>query len=119
MLLSLAEWQREIQIGAACLVIALGVYLLINRAIPGFWRGSAIAAGAVVVPRGDGPWGGLDAGADLSRHLPDGGDRCRPRGGRHLISGNVGIAVLVALAHTLAMTLSGGAIAGASTIGWA
>jgi hypothetical protein len=35
-LLFLAEWQREIQIGAACLVIALGVYLLINRRHPRF-----------------------------------------------------------------------------------
>jgi ABC-type nickel/cobalt efflux system permease component RcnA len=30
-LLVLADWQREIQIAAACLVIALGIYLLINR----------------------------------------------------------------------------------------
>jgi hypothetical protein len=35
-LLFLAEWQREIQIGAACLVIALGLYLLINRRHPRF-----------------------------------------------------------------------------------
>lgn len=35
-LLFLAEWQREIQIAAALLVIALGVYLLINRRHPRF-----------------------------------------------------------------------------------
>ena len=35
-LLVLVEWQREIQIAAACLVIALGVYLLINRRHPRF-----------------------------------------------------------------------------------
>ena len=35
-LMFLVEWQREIQIGAACLVIALGVYLLINRRHPRF-----------------------------------------------------------------------------------
>jgi selenium-binding protein 1 len=43
---------------------------------------AALAAGALVLPRGDGPWRGADAGADLPRHLPDGGDRCRPRGRR-------------------------------------
>ena len=35
-LMMLATWQTEIQIGAACLVIALGVYLLINRRHPRF-----------------------------------------------------------------------------------
>ena len=35
-LLFLAQWQREIQIAAACLVIGLGVYLLLNRRHPRF-----------------------------------------------------------------------------------
>jgi len=35
-LMALAAWQREIQIGAACLVIGLGLYLLINRRHPRF-----------------------------------------------------------------------------------
>ena len=33
---TLVEWESEIRIGAGCLVIALGLYLLINRRHPRF-----------------------------------------------------------------------------------
>jgi hypothetical protein len=93
-LLLLVEWQREIQIGAACLVIALGVYLLINpapSAVSG--AGPAVAAGAVVLPRGDGAWRGADAGADLSRHLRTMETDAGHAAAADLMAGNAGIAV--------------------------
>ena len=110
-LLFLVEWQREIQHRRRLLVIALGLYLLINRRHPRFLARVPPPAGAVVVSGGHGPWRGADAGADLSRHLPHRGTGRGPRGGIELMAGNVGIAVIVAVAHTLAMTVSGGVLA--------
>ena len=111
-LLFLADWQREIQIGAACLVIALGLYLLINRRHPRFL--------ARVPPSRLALWSFLAAmahGAGLML-VPIYLGICRTvetdaghAAASALMSGNAGIAVAVAAAHTLAMTLSGGAIA--------
>jgi hypothetical protein len=111
-LLWLVEWQRQIQFGAAGLVIALGLYLLWNRRHPRFlarvppsrlalWSflaAMAHGAGLMLVPIYLGICATIDtnsghAAADT------------------LISGTLGIAVAVALAHTLAMMLSGGAMA--------
>lgn len=111
-LLILAEWQREIRIGAACLVIGLGVYLLINRRHPRFlarvppsrlalWSflaAMAHGAGLMLVP--------IYLGICQSIET-DAGHAAADR----LMTGNAGIAVAVALTHTLAMTLSGGALA--------
>ncbi|KIC39452.1 hypothetical protein [Leisingera sp. ANG-M7] len=112
MLLVLAEWQREIQIGAACLVIALGLYLLWNRRHPrllarvppsrlalwSFLAAMAHGAGLMLVPI----YLGLCATVETDAgHAAAGA----------LMTGTAGIAILVALAHTLAMTLAGGAIA--------
>src|SRR6056297_2528815 len=108
----LAEWQREIQIGAACLVIALGVYLLINRRHPRFlarvppsrlalWSflaAMAHGAGLMLVPIYLGICGTVDT--DTGHAAAD-----------TLIGGNVTIAAAVALLHTGAMMLSGGALA--------
>jgi len=111
-LLFLAEWQREIQIGAACLVIALGVYLLINRRHPRFL--------ARVPPSRLALWSFLAAmahGAGLML-VPIYLGICRTietdtghAAASELMAGNAGIAVAVAVSHTLAMTLSGGVIA--------
>ncbi|KPQ16787.1 MAG: hypothetical protein HLUCCO18_07015 [Rhodobacteraceae bacterium HLUCCO18] len=111
-LLFLAEWQREIQIGAAFLVIALGVYLLINRRHPRFL--------ARVPPSRLALWSFLAAmahGAGLML-VPIYLGICRTietdtghAAASELMAGNAGIAVAVAVSHTLAMTLSGGAIA--------
>ena len=111
-LLVLAEWQREIQIGAACLVIALGVYLLINRRHPRFL--------ARVPPSRLALWSFLAAmahGAGLML-VPIYLGICRTietdtghAAASELMAGNAGIAVAVAVSHTLAMTLSGGVIA--------
>lgn len=111
-LMVLAEWQREIQIGAACLVIALGLYLLINRRHPRFlarvppsrlalWSflaAMAHGAGLMLVPIYLGICRTVDTDAG---HAAAGA----------LITGNAGIAALVALLHTLAMTAAGGVLA--------
>jgi hypothetical protein len=111
-LLFLAEWQREIQIGAACLVIALGLYLLINRRHPRFL--------ARVAPSRLALWSFLAAmahGAGLML-VPIYLGICRSvetdaghAAASELMVGNAGIALTVALIHTLTMTVSGGAIA--------
>ncbi|WP_425093442.1 hypothetical protein [Tropicimonas sp. S265A] len=112
LLFVLAAWQREIQIGAACLVIALGLYLLVNRRHPRFlsrvppsrlalWSflaAMAHGAGLMLVPIYLGICKTVEtnsghAAADM------------------LISGNLGVAALVAVLHTLAMMASGGALA--------
>lgn len=111
-LLFLAQWQREIQIGAACLVIALGVYLLINRRHPRFlsrvppsrlalWSflaAMAHGAGLMLVPIYLGICRTIETDAGHAAAAD-------------LMSGNSGIALVVAVVHSLAMTLSGGALA--------
>jgi hypothetical protein len=106
--------------GRRCLVIALGVYLLINRRHPRFL--------ARVPPSRLALWSFLAAmahGAGLML-VPIYLGICRTvetdaghAAAADLMVGNARIAVSVALAHTLAMTLSGGASPGASTAGWA
>jgi hypothetical protein len=111
-LLVLAEWQQEIQTGAACLVIALGVYLLFNRRHPRFL--------ARVPPTRLALWSFLVAtahGAGLML-VPIYLGICRTvetdpghAAASDLMAGNAGIAMIVAVVHTLAMFLSGGAMA--------
>lgn len=108
----LVDWQREIQIAAACLVIALGVYLAINRRHPRFF--------ARVPPSRLALWSFLVAlahGAGLML-VPVYLGICRTietdsghAAASDLMGGNLGIAAAVALAHTFAMIASGGAIA--------
>lgn len=108
----LAEWQREIQIGAACLVIGLGIYLLINRRHPRFlarvppsrlalWSflvAMAHGAGLMLVP--------IYLGICKSIETDTG-----HAAASDLIGGTIAIGLLVALIHTAAMMLSGGALA--------
>jgi len=111
-MLFLVEWQTQIQTGAALLVIALGVYLLINRKHPRFL--------ARVPPSRLALWSFLAAmahGAGLML-VPIYLGICRTietdaghAAAANLMAGNAGIAVVVALAHTLAMTISGGLVA--------
>ena len=117
-LMALAAWQREIQIGASVLVIALGLYLLINRRHPRFlarvppsrlalWSflaAMAHGAGLMLVPIYLGICRTVET--DAGHAAADA-----------LMRGNAGIAPTVAVAHTLAMSLSGGAIA-AGVYGW-
>ncbi len=108
----LAEWQREIQIGAACLVIGLGIYLLINRRHPRFlarvppsrlalWSflvAMAHGAGLMLVP--------IYLGICKSIETDTG-----HAAASDLMGGTIAIGLLVALIHTAAMMLSGGALA--------
>lgn len=111
-LISLIEWQRELQMGAAFLVIGFGIFRLINRRHPralarirpaqlGLWSFAvAIAhgAGLMLVPI----YLGLCRGADLdSSH----------RAAGVLINANLGMAVLVSVVHSLAMVAAGGLLA--------
>lgn len=117
-LMALAAWQREIQIGASMLVIALGLYLLVNRRHPRFlarippsrlalWSflaAMAHGAGLMLVPIYLGICRTVET--DAGHAAADA-----------LMRGNAGIALTVAAAHTLAMSLAGGAIA-AGVYGW-
>ena len=112
MMLILVEYETQIRIGAGCLVIALGIYLLINRRHPrflarvkpsrlGLWSflaAMAHGAGLMLVPI----YLGICAVADL-----DAGHTAAYA----LMSSNITIAVLVATAHTVAMMVSGGILA--------
>ncbi len=111
-MLVLVEWQREIQAGAALLVIGAGVYLLINRRHPRFlarvppsrlalWSflaAMAHGAGLMLVPI---YLGICNLATEGAGHVA----------AYRLMSSNAGVAALVALAHTLAMTAAGGVLA--------
>ena len=108
----LVDWQTEIRIGAGLLVIAMGIYLLINRRHPKFlarlhparlalWSflaAMAHGAGLMLVPI----YLGICAiGANETGHLA----------AQRLMSDNIVTAFLVAAVHTMSMTLAGGLIA--------
>lgn len=108
----LVLWQNEIRLGAAALVIAFGLYLLVNRHHPRFlarikptqlalWSFAvalAHGAGLMLVP--------IYLGLCNSGELDDG-----HRAALDLMGGNLATAILVSLVHTAAMMISGGLIA--------
>ncbi|MEX0340373.1 MAG: hypothetical protein AB3N11_15195 [Arenibacterium sp.] len=112
MMLTLVEYETHIRIGAGILVVCLGIYLLINRRHPrflarvspaklGLWSflaALAHGAGLMLVPifLGICAVSELDAGHTAAYAL---------------MNSNVGIAFIVAIAHTAAMMLAGGALA--------
>jgi hypothetical protein len=112
LLLSLAEWQHQIQFGASLLVIGFGVFRLLNRRHPkmlarippaqlGLWSFAvAIAhgAGLMLVPiyLGLCQAQGLDSGHEAAGAL---------------VGANLGMAVLVSVIHFTAMILAGGCLA--------
>lgn len=113
MMTALIHWETELRVGAGALVIAAGLYLLINRRHPRFlarvapsrlvlWSflaALAHGAGLMLVPIYLGICeANLDAGHEAARGL---------------MSQNIGSAFFVALAHTFAMTVAGGVIAAA------
>ncbi|WP_424986728.1 hypothetical protein [Microbulbifer sp. S227A] len=112
LIFALVDWQREIRLGAGLLVIAAGVYLMINRRHP--------RALARVKPTRLALWSFLAAmahGAGLML-LPIylglcGIEEAEPghRAAAELMLSNLDISLGVAAVHTAAMTLSGGAIA--------
>jgi hypothetical protein len=111
LLITLVEWQRQIRIGAALLVIAFGVFRLLNRSHPralaripptqlGLWSFAvAIAhgAGLMLVP--------IYLGLCSGRELDQGHAAAR------ILSGTAELAMGVALVHTLAMIAAGGLLA--------
>ena len=108
----LVEWAAQIRIGAGLLVIAMGVYLLINRRHPkmlarvhparlalwSFLAATAHGAGLMLVPIF---LGICSVGADETGHAA----------AQSLMGNNVTTAFIVALVHTFSMTLAGGMIA--------
>ncbi|MDH3668986.1 MAG: hypothetical protein OEN23_18870 [Paracoccaceae bacterium] len=109
---ALVEWQSEIRIGAAIVVVAFGVWLLFNRRHPrilsrippsrlalwSFLVATAHGAGLMLVPI----YLGLCLASD-----PDAGHQAAAA----LMTQNAGLSVAVAGVHTGSMILSGGALA--------
>ncbi len=113
---ALVAWESEIRVGAGLLVIALGIYLLINRKHPKFlsrvapsrlvlWSflaATAHGAGLMLVPI----FLGMNMQAGVSAPMQAGHSAVGM-----LMAGNVGSALFVSAVHTAAMTLAGGLIA--------
>jgi hypothetical protein len=112
LLVTLLEWQRQIQIGASLLVIGFGIFRFVNRRHPrvlarirptqlGLWSfvvAVAHGAGLMLVPI----YLGLCRAADLDRGHEAAGS---------LINANLEMAVLVSVVHSVAMVAAGGVLA--------
>ena len=112
LLVTLVEWQREIKIGASLLVIAFGLFRLLNQRHPrviarirptqlalwSFAVAIAHGAGLMLVPI----YLGLCREADLDRGH---------EAAEALINANLGMAVLVSAVHAAAMIAVGGCAA--------
>jgi len=112
LLVILVEWQRPIQLGASLLVIAFGLFRLLNQRHPrviarirptqltlwSFAVAIAHGAGLMLVPI----YLGLCRETDL-----DGGHEAAGS----LINANLGMAVLVSVVHAAAMIAAGGGLA--------
>jgi hypothetical protein len=106
-LLSLVEWQRQIQVGASLLVIAFGTFLLIRRRHP--------RALARIRPTQLGLWSFVVAiahGAGLML-VPIYLGLCRSGDAGHvaastLVNASLGTALLVSFVHSAAMIAAGG-----------
>ena len=111
-LVALVEWQRPVQVGASLVVIAFGIFRLVDRRHPralarirptqlGLWSFAvAIAhgAGLMLVPI----YLGLCREADLDKGHEAAGT---------LMNANLGVAVLVSVVHATAMIVAGGCVA--------
>jgi F0F1-type ATP synthase membrane subunit a len=109
LLVALIEWQRQIQIGASLLVIAFGIFRLLDRRHPralarirptqlGLWSFAvAIAhgAGLMLLPL----YLGLCSASDSDKGH---------EAATTLINANLGMALLVASVHAIAMIAAGG-----------
>ncbi|HEY2051982.1 MAG TPA: hypothetical protein VGH03_21790 [Caulobacteraceae bacterium] len=103
----LVQWSRQIRIGAALLVIAFGLWLLVRRRHPRFLahiRPTQLALWSFAIAMAHG------AGLML---LPIYLGLCSPHAhpGAALIGGRLAMALAVSAAHTAAMILTGGALA--------
>jgi len=109
LLVTLVEWQRQIQIGASLLVIGFGIFRLLNRRHPralarirptqlGLWSfvvAIAHGAGLMLVPI----YLGLCRASDLDKGHQAAGA---------LINFNLGMAVLTSVVHSASMIAAGG-----------
>ena len=109
LLVTLVEWQRQIQIGASLLVIGFGIFRLLNRRHPrslarirptqlalwSFAVAIAHGAGLMLVPI----YLGLCRASDLDKGHQAAGA---------LINFNLGMAVLTAVVHSASMIAAGG-----------
>ncbi len=112
LLVSLVEWQQQIQIGASLLVIGFGTFQLANPRHPrglarigstqlalwSFVVAIAHGAGLMLVPI----YLGLCRAADLDKGHEAAGA---------LINANLGMALLVSIVHSAAMIAAGGSLA--------
>jgi hypothetical protein len=112
LLVTLVEWQRQIQIGASLLVIGFGIFRLLNQRHPraiarikptqlalwSFAVAIAHGAGLMLVPI----YLGLCREADPYKDH---------EAARTLIDANLGMAVLVSIVHAAAMITAGGCLA--------
>src|SRR4051794_11445537 len=112
LLVTLVQWQRQIQIGAGLLVIGFGIFRLVNQRHPrvlarirptqlGVWSfavAMAHGAGFMLVPI----YLGLCRTADI-----DGGHQAVGA----LINASLGMAALVSIVHSVAMITAGGFLA--------
>jgi hypothetical protein len=112
LLVMLAEWRHQIQIGASLLVIGFGIFRLVNQRHPralaripptqlalwSFAVAIAHGAGLMLVPI----YLGLCRETDLDRSHDAAGS---------LINANLGMAVLVSTVHAAAMIAAGGCLA--------
>lgn len=110
LLISLAQWETELRIGASVIVIAAGAYLFFNRRHPrvlaripphrlalwSFAIATAHGAGLMLVPIYLGICGTDDAGHAAAASL---------------MAANTGAALLVSITHTATMIVSGGVMA--------
>jgi hypothetical protein len=110
LLLALAEWRREIQAAAALIVIGFGVFRLLDRRHP--------KSLARIPPTQLALWSfaiAIAHGAGLML-VPIYLGLCRAGASGHgatvpLVEGNLGVAVLVAIVHVIAMIGAGGCLA--------
>jgi hypothetical protein len=112
LLITLVGWQRQIQFGASLLVIGFGVFRLLNRRHPralarirptqlalwSFAVAIAHGAGLMLVP--------IYLGLCQARDVDTGHEAAAS-----LINANLGMAVLVSVAHSAAMIAAGGCAA--------
>jgi hypothetical protein len=112
LLVSLVEWQRQIQIGASLLVIGFGIFRLVNRRHPralarirptqlGLWSffvAIAHGAGLMLVP--------IYLGLCQTTVVDQGHEAAGV-----LVNANLGMAVLVSVVHGTAMIAAGGLLA--------
>jgi hypothetical protein len=112
LLITLVEWQQQIQIGASLLVIGFGLFRLVNRRHPralarirptqlalwSFVVAIAHGAGLMLVP--------IYLGLCRAAYLDKGHAAASA-----LINANLGIAVIVSVIHSVAMITAGGFLA--------